>query len=144
MKFSTAAILTTLVSLSAAVPLPSGKTFGLITINSGSTIQNAGVTVSNNVLTVGSTSKDWFEGKVGDDGIISVGDKFLSINSRGALSLADHGIPFTVSDNDLLKIGDSTAFTAKKTSDGYDLSVLPNPSSDEIDLGVGLRVFYRA
>lgn len=142
MKFSTTAIFTSLVSLSAAASLTAGKTFGLITINSGSTIQNAGATVSNDVLKVGTSSKDWFEGKANENGVIAVGDKFLNINSQGALSLADQGIPFSVSDEGLLKIGESTAFTAKKVPDGYDLSVFPNPSSDNIDLGVGLKVFY--
>lgn len=145
MKFSVAALTAAaFAGLSSAAPIL-GKSFGLVSIHSGSAIQNSGVSVANDgTLEINSKNKNWFTGKFNDDESVSVGEKFLTVQADGSLRVVDDKTRiFKENGENHLVYGTSASFTARKTNDWYKIIRLQEGTSlNPDDVNVELQIFY--
>ncbi|KAF5092847.1 hypothetical protein D0Z03_002670 [Geotrichum reessii] len=141
MKFSSAGLLAITASIVAAAP-EVGKVFGLITIRSGSPVQNAGLSVAaDNTVEINSSNKDWVTGTFQEDGTISLGEgKFLGVSDNNLVTTSEGAI-FSADDSDHLSYEGSTGFTAVSNNGIYKIKT-SKVSAGPDDYNVALRIFY--
>lgn len=141
MKFSTAGLLAVAASIVAAAP-EVGKAFGLITIHSGTPVQNAGLSVAaDNTIEINSSNKDWVTGTFQKDGTISLGNgKFLGMSDNNLVTTSEGAI-FSADDSDHLSYEGSTGFTAVANNGVYKIKT-SKVSAGSDDYNVVLRIFY--
>ncbi|KAF5093535.1 hypothetical protein D0Z00_004016 [Geotrichum galactomycetum] len=141
MKFTSTALLAAVASLVAAAP-EVGTPFGLITIRSGSPVQNSGLSVAaDNTVEINSANKNWLTGTFEKDGKISLGEgKYLAVSDNN-LVFTSEGATFSTDDSDHLTYEGSAGFYAAADGNIYKIKTSKYDASDK-DYGVALRVFY--
>ena len=140
MKFTVTASVASLASIAAAA-VQVGVPFGLISIRSGSSVQNAGLSVDGTNVVIGPDLPQ-FTGVFEADNRVRVngGPSFLALNAAGDLVLDSTGAPFDVEDNRFLWKG-SPDFFASPKNPGPGFTVTTKNKTAE-DLGIVLRAFF--
>ncbi|KAF5100621.1 hypothetical protein DV451_002506 [Geotrichum candidum] len=141
MKFTSTALFATVASLVAAAP-EIGVPFGLITIRSGSPVQNSGISfAADNTAEINSANKNWFNGTFEADGKVSLGNgKYLTVSDNN-LVFTSEGATFSTDDSDHLTYEGSSGFYAVADGNIYKIKTSGYDATDK-DYGVALRVFY--
>lgn len=142
MKFSAAALsLVALAGVTFAITVD--KTFGLITVHSGSPVNDYIPSVaSDGTLEVNpQNNQNWFLAKFNSDGFISFGDKYLAVRADGSLSVtSDKSDVFSENESGHLVYKSSTSFIARKTAD--DVYKIIRPSGNGFARDDVSVVFY--
>lgn len=144
--YLSASMLASLVTLVAASPRV-GSPFGLITIRSGSRIQNSPLTVDlENYIRVGSTERNFLEGVFTEDGRIQINNgPFLTVEN-GVFRVTDTGSLWDTDDTDhLLLQGNPSGFEAVPAADGngYNIKLYTPEGEAPENIPVVFRLFYR-
>jgi hypothetical protein len=142
MKFISTALLAAVASLVVAAAPEVGIPFSLITIRSGSPVQNSGLSfAADNTVEINSANKNWFTGTFENDGKISLGDgKYLAVSDNN-LVFTSEGAIFSTDNSDHLTYEGSASFYAVADGSIYKIKTSKYDASDK-DYGVALRVFY--
>lgn len=146
MKFSAVAfIAAALVGLSSASPT-FDKPFGLIPIHSNTPVQNSGLSVADDfTIEVNQNNTNFLTGKFNQDGSVSVGDKFLTVQDDGALRLvADRDTKFSENKDEHVMYGGSADFLARKAGEVYKLGTPKSSASSQYDVPVALLISYQS
>lgn len=140
MKFTVTASVASFASIVAAA-VQVGVPFGLITIRSGSSVQNAGLSIDGDNVVIGPDLPE-FTGVFEADNSVRVngGPSFLGLNDAGDLVLSPTGTPFDVEDSRFTFKGSADFFASPKNpGPGFTITTKNKTAND---LGVALRAFF--